>query len=114
MAPNLAPKRTGATCPVRSPERSRYYGIVPSLTGVDADTLAKASRCDLADSALHALQAGFGDVVFYPEAGRHLGCCRLERRRAPPYWGLERQSEDHDRCHGQPDEGEAGNDLGLA
>jgi death-on-curing protein len=37
------------------------------LTTVDADTLTKAARSDLADSALHAPQAGFGDVEFYPD-----------------------------------------------
>jgi hypothetical protein len=35
--------------------------------GVDADALTKAARSDLADSALHAPQAGFGDVEFYPD-----------------------------------------------
>lgn len=41
--------------------------IAESVTGVDAKTLALASRLDLLDSALHAPQAGFGDDDFYPD-----------------------------------------------
>lgn len=37
------------------------------VTGIDERTLALASRVDLLDSALHAPQAGFGDVDLYPE-----------------------------------------------
>ncbi len=39
-----------------------YFWLAEQVTGVDAGTLAKASRSDLADSALHAPQAGFGDM----------------------------------------------------
>jgi len=46
---------------------AEYFWLAEQVTGVDADTLAKASRSDLADSALHAPQAGFGDVEFYPD-----------------------------------------------
>ena len=41
--------------------------IAESVTGIDATTLARASRLDLLDSALHAPQAGFGDEDFYPD-----------------------------------------------
>lgn len=41
--------------------------IAESVTGIDATTLARASRLDLLDSALHAPQAGFGDDDFYPD-----------------------------------------------
>jgi death-on-curing protein len=41
--------------------------IAETVTGLEATTLAKASRLDLLDSALHAPQAGFGDVEFYPD-----------------------------------------------
>ena len=50
----------------------RYLTLVEALTiaelvtGLDAVTLAKASRLELLDSALHAPQAGFGDEDFYP------------------------------------------------
>jgi death-on-curing protein len=37
------------------------------VTGIDTETLIKASRVDLADSALHAPQAGFDDTDFYPD-----------------------------------------------
>ena len=40
--------------------------IAEAVTGLDPVTLAKASRLDLLDSALHAPQAGFGDEDFYP------------------------------------------------
>lgn len=41
--------------------------IAEAVTGTDAATLARASRLELLDSALHAPQAGFGDTEFYPE-----------------------------------------------
>lgn len=49
------------------------------MTGIDAVTLAKASRIDLADSALHAPAAGFGEDDFYPDIYDKAAvlCCRL-------------------------------------
>jgi death-on-curing protein len=41
--------------------------IAEAVTGVDAATLAKASRIELLDSALHSPQARFGDEEFYPD-----------------------------------------------
>jgi death-on-curing protein len=41
--------------------------VAEAVTGIDAATLARVSRLELLDSALHAPQAGFGDVEFYPE-----------------------------------------------
>ena len=41
--------------------------LAEQVTGIDTSTLTKASRIDLADSALHAPQAGFGDQDFYPD-----------------------------------------------
>ncbi len=46
---------------------AEYFWLAEQVTGVDAETLARASRSELADSALHAPQAGFGDVEFYPD-----------------------------------------------
>ena len=46
---------------------AEYFWLAEHVTGVDAETLAKASRSDLADSALYAPQAGFGDMEFYPD-----------------------------------------------
>ena len=41
--------------------------IAEAVAGIDAVVLARASRVELLDSALHAPQAGFGDEEFYPE-----------------------------------------------
>jgi death-on-curing protein len=41
--------------------------IAEAVTGIDPVVLARASRVELLDSALHAPQAGFGDEEFYPE-----------------------------------------------
>jgi death-on-curing protein len=46
---------------------AEYLWLAEQVTGVDAETLARASRSELADSALHSPQAGFGDVEFYPD-----------------------------------------------
>jgi death-on-curing protein len=43
------------------------FWLAEQVTGVPADTLVRVSRSDLADSALHAPEAGFGDVEFYPD-----------------------------------------------
>lgn len=40
--------------------------IAERVTGIEARTLVKASRMELLDSALHAPQAGFGEVELYP------------------------------------------------
>ncbi len=44
-----------------------FFWLAEQVTGIDANVLAKASRSDLADSALHAPQAAFGDEEFYPD-----------------------------------------------
>ena len=41
--------------------------IAEAVTGTDASTLARVSRTELLESALHAPQAGFGEAEFYPE-----------------------------------------------
>lgn len=41
--------------------------IAEEVTGLDARTLLRVSRVGLLESALHAPQAGFGDVEFYPD-----------------------------------------------
>jgi len=45
---------------------AEFWFLSELVTGIDAATLIKASRVDLADSALHAPQAGFDDTDFYP------------------------------------------------
>ena len=37
------------------------------VTGLDTVTLLRVTKLDLADSALHAASAGFGDDDFYPD-----------------------------------------------
>lgn len=44
----------------------KYLGIAEAVTGIDAVTLTRVSRGDLLDSALHAPQAGYGNVDIYP------------------------------------------------
>ena len=45
---------------------AEFWYLEEQVTGINATTLTKASRVDLADSALHAPQAGFDDTDFYP------------------------------------------------
>lgn len=44
-----------------------YLAIAAEVTGLDSDKIAKVARVDLADSALHAPAAGFGEIDFYPD-----------------------------------------------
>jgi death-on-curing protein len=46
---------------------AQYLWLAEQVTGIDAAVLTKMARVDLADSALHAPQAGFGDDDFYPD-----------------------------------------------
>lgn len=46
---------------------AEYVWLAEQVTGVEAAVLAKTSRLDLADSALHAPAAGFEDQDFYPD-----------------------------------------------
>jgi death-on-curing protein len=44
-----------------------YVAIASEITGLDAETVPKVAKLGLADSALHAPAAGFGETEFYPE-----------------------------------------------
>lgn len=44
-----------------------YIAISAEITGLDLETVMKVADLGLADSALHAPAAGFGDEDFYPE-----------------------------------------------
>ncbi len=44
-----------------------YVAIAAAVTGLDVATLMKVTSLDLADSALRAPAAGFGDTDFYPD-----------------------------------------------
>lgn len=46
---------------------AEYLWLAEQVTDLEAVVLSKASRIDLADSALHAPGAGFGDQNFYPD-----------------------------------------------
>lgn len=46
---------------------AEFWYLAEHVTGIDAATLIRASRVDLADSALHAPQAGFGEDDVYPD-----------------------------------------------
>lgn len=52
---------------IRYLDLAEYFWLAEQVTGMDAETLAATSRSDLADSALHAPAAGFGDDDFYPD-----------------------------------------------
>ena len=45
---------------------AEYFWLAEQVTGVEAAVLAKGSRAELADSALHAPQASFGGHEVYP------------------------------------------------
>jgi death-on-curing protein len=44
-----------------------YVAIAAEVTGLDVNTVTKVTNLNLADSALHAAAAGFGDVEFFPD-----------------------------------------------
>ena len=48
-------------------ELADYLAIAAEITGLDEQTLIRVTKLDLADSALHAPAAGFGEVEFYPD-----------------------------------------------
>ncbi len=48
-------------------ELADYLAIAAEITGLDEETLIRVAKLDLADSALHAPAAGFGEVEFYPD-----------------------------------------------
>jgi death-on-curing protein len=58
---------------------AEYLWLAEQVTGLETTVLMKASRVDLADSALHAPAAGFGAEDFYPELYDKAAvlCCRL-------------------------------------
>ena len=44
-----------------------YVEIAAEVTGLDLDTILQVTDLGLADSALHAPAAGFGDTELYPQ-----------------------------------------------
>ena len=58
--------------------------IAEAVTGLGFVTLAKASRLELLDSALHAPQAGLGDEDFYPDIEQKAGVLAVRIARNHP------------------------------
>jgi death-on-curing protein len=52
---------------VEYPDLTDYLAAASAVTGLDDKTLLTATKLDLADSALHAPSAGFGDQDLYPD-----------------------------------------------
>jgi death-on-curing protein len=44
-----------------------YVAIAVEVTGLSLETISRVTKIDLADSALHAPAASFGDTEFYPD-----------------------------------------------
>jgi death-on-curing protein len=44
-----------------------YLAIAAEVTSLSVETITRVAKLDLADSALHAPAAGFGDTEFYPD-----------------------------------------------
>jgi death-on-curing protein len=51
---------------VRYPTLEDYLHSAAYILDLPVETVIKASRLELAESALHAPQAGWGEVEFYP------------------------------------------------
>lgn len=52
---------------VRYVDLADYLAIAAEITGLDTTTLIRVTKVDLAESALHAPAAGFGETEFYPD-----------------------------------------------
>ena len=52
---------------VEYPDLADFLAIAEAVTGIEADVLMRSAKLDLADSALHAPQGGWGDQEFYPD-----------------------------------------------
>lgn len=52
---------------VRYPDLGDYLAIAAEVTGLDIKALVTSTKLNLADSALHAPSASFGDEEFYPD-----------------------------------------------
>lgn len=52
---------------IRYIELVDYLAIAAEITGLDTTMLPRVAKFDLAESALHAPAAGFGETEFYPD-----------------------------------------------
>ena len=55
---------------VEYPDLADYLAAVQAVTVIDSQTLQVATKLDLADSALHASAAGYGDQDVNPRGRR--------------------------------------------
>jgi death-on-curing protein len=51
---------------IHYPDLADYLAVAAAVTGLDDRVLLTATKLDLADSALHAPSAGFGEQELYP------------------------------------------------
>ena len=65
---------------------AEYLWLAEQVTGVPGHTLAASGRVELAESALHAPMAGFGEEEFYPDVLDKAAvlCWRLARNHPLP------------------------------
>jgi len=90
---------------------AEYFWLAEQVTGTEAAVLVKASRVELADSALHAPAAGFGDQDFYPDLLDKAAVltCRLAWNHPLPdgnkraAWAALRMFTDLNGCLWEPD-----------
>ncbi len=52
---------------IRYIELIDYLAIAAEVTGLDTSALTQVAKINLAESALHAPAAGFGETEFYPD-----------------------------------------------
>jgi death-on-curing protein len=62
-----------------------YLAIATEVTGLDIAALSRVAKLNLADSALHAPAAGFGETDLYPEFAEKAAVLvtRLAKNHAP-------------------------------
>jgi death on curing protein len=60
---------------VRYPTLENYLETAAFVLDLPVETIVKAIRLELAESALHAPQAGWGGVEFYPSFPMKRRCC---------------------------------------
>jgi death on curing protein len=53
---------------VRYPTLEDFLHTAAYVLDLPVETITKAARLDLAESALHAPQAGWGEIEFYPRS----------------------------------------------
>lgn len=73
---------------IEYPDLADYLAIAAAVTDLDDTTVMKVTNLDLADSALHAPVAGFGDNDFYPDFVDKAAVLIVRLARIAAYCGL--------------------------